>query len=959
MHNLSVEFTYPWLLLLLIPAAALTIFLYLRLNKKYRRNRNRITSVVLHSIVMLLCILTLSGFTFHYQVGNDENELILLVDMSDTTEENKESREEFVRSAIMEGSYEGCRIGVVTFGFTQENALPLSYNVENAFNIFLDEVAPSDTTATDIAAALRFAASLFEHPDTGKIVLISDGKETDESAISAARSIAAQGVLIDTVYFPSNYPGDLIQIKEIDLPDYNVKAGENCQIDVIIEGREFVSGVTVELYDNGVLSDDGTSTGSGSQLVDINGELQTVHFDHVFQEQGLHELHARVQYGQDALSQNNEFYAYRWLQIYNKILILEQQDQSQRLTQLLEEDEVGYEITRGNVKTGENIPQTIDDLRKYDQVILNNISSHDLEGVLVTNPNPEAKEKQCGLDDLLYEYVYTYGGGLFTSGGMEEDGLTAHAYNREDMNGTRYQQMLPVQVIDYTPPVGVFIVIDISGSMVSAADNGRTRLEWAKQGAIECLSALSDRDYIGIMTMDTDYGMVLDLTPKTQENYIKEKILGIGSGEATYYSTAIDRCAQRLAHLDNVDKKHIVLVTDGLPAQGDTENYLKSAKDAYENQGITLSVIGIEIQEGGDAYKAMELLVSDEYGHGRLHITKGSNLMAEMREELNAPEIESVKYSDFQPQISSSSVLSPLLNGVERGDELNNRHMIQAQLGGFFGVKARANDDVEVVLVGDYNVPIYAQWPFGKGMVGSFMCDLYGDWSAEFMENSNGKRFLQNVFTNLMPKEDIRPASVRLELEEENYINSLRVFHSLDLSQGQYLVGQITLQTEEGEESYSLNSVSEVQGGDVYVTVPLSFENGAYSMAEFIIKKGGIYTISVTVCDADGNELETVSIYKAFAYSSEFDFSVDEENLPEDLMKNIATLGKGEVIPMDSPWEIYSTFVTELERTFDPRWLFMITAMVLFLLDIAVRKFKFKWPHELIRDYKNKKAGKL
>ena len=35
---------------------------------------------------------------------------------------------------------------------------------------------------------------------------------------------------------------------------------------------------------------------------------------------------------------------------------------------------------------------------------------------------------------------------------------------------------------------------------------------------------------------------------------------------------------------------------------------------------------------------------------------------------------------------------------------------------------------------------------------------------------------------------------------------------------------------------------------------------------------------------------------------------------------------------------------------------FFIIALVLFLTDMAVRKFKFKWLHELIRDRKANKA---
>jgi hypothetical protein len=33
----------------------------------------------------------------------------------------------------------------------------------------------------------------------------------------------------------------------------------------------------------------------------------------------------------------------------------------------------------------------------------------------------------------------------------------------------------------------------------------------------------------------------------------------------------------------------------------------------------------------------------------------------------------------------------------------------------------------------------------------------------------------------------------------------------------------------------------------------------------------------------------------------------------------------------------------------------MIIAIVLFLLDIAVRKFKFKWIHEMVRESREKK----
>ena len=71
------------------------------------------------------------------------------------------------------------------------------------------------------------------------------------------------------------------------------------------------------------------------------------------------------------------------------------------------------------------------------------------------------------------------------------------------------------------------------------------------------------------------------------------------------------------------------------------------------------------------------------------------------------------------------------------------------------------------------------------------------------------------------------------------------------------------------------------------------------------------------------------------------------------LMEKLAVTGRGKQIQDSS--EIYEEIERTLKRTYDPRLPFIIIALTLFLLDIAVRKFKFKWPHEIVRDYKAKK----
>ena len=107
MSNFKFCFTHPWLLLLLVPALATTLIPYFRVKKRYRRTRNRVISVVLHTLVMTLCILLLSGFHVRYDVPNEQNEIILLVDVSDTEIEVQTKRDEFVKTVLDETGDDG------------------------------------------------------------------------------------------------------------------------------------------------------------------------------------------------------------------------------------------------------------------------------------------------------------------------------------------------------------------------------------------------------------------------------------------------------------------------------------------------------------------------------------------------------------------------------------------------------------------------------------------------------------------------------------------------------------------------------------------------------------------------------------------------------------------------------------------------------------------------------------
>ena len=337
-----------------------------------------------------------------------------------------------------------------------------------------------------------------------------------------------------------------------------------------------------------------------------------------------------------------------------------------------------------------------------------------------------------------------------------------------------------------------------------------------------------------------------------------------------------------------------------------------------------------------------------------MHDARGRDIMEEMKADLNAPEIKEVTYEDFNPLVVDT--LSPLFNGVEFGTDSENRRQMDVTLGGFFGVKKR--ESAEMLLAGDYGVPIYAQWKYGKGMVGSFLCDLEGSeasWSKAFMEDKDGRQFLYNVIANLMPTENLRPGEIRLELDEENYINKLSIFTTV--GEGQRIVGRIveTSGAEESSQTYSLNDAPETPDAQVYITDFLSEQN-RYSRCNFVVKKSGIYKIVIEKYTGDTLQA-SMEIYKAFSYSEEYDSFIEEEtDEGQNMLARLADSGNGTVVDQDEYWNVFESFVTSLHRSYDPRLAFIIIAMILFLGDIAVRKFKFKWIHELVREHRAKKA---
>jgi len=251
-------------------------------------------------------------------------------------------------------------------------------------------------------------------------------------------------------------------------------------------------------------------------------------------------------------------------------------------------------------------------------------------------------------------------------------------------------------------------------------------------------------------------------------------------------------------------------------------------------------------------------------------------------------------------------------------------------LSGYYGTVAKKG--AKVPLMGEY-VPIYATHKYGKGTVGSFMCDLGGEWSEPFVRSDVGKALIMNIIESIFPLEAIRADGIKYELKSDNYLHLVNIH---GVSDGQTIDVKVTPVSEH---------LQHLQGK---IEVFRAESNSRFT---FLITEPGLYKITVVSSDSEGATVSELPIYKTFSYSEEYDtFSANAEDGAK-LMSELADTGGG-VVVLD-PVDVFGSLSETLNVKYDPRFILIITAIILILLDIAVRKFKFKWLHEIIRERKN------
>lgn len=504
----------------------------------------------------------------------------------------------------------------------------------------------------------------------------------------------------------------------------------------------------------------------------------------------------------------------------------------------------------------------------------------------------------------LKVFVRDYGGGLLVTGG--ENSFALGGYYK-----TPLEEILPVdmemKVKGKVPNLGLMLVIDKSGSMTDG-QYGLSKIDIAKEASIKAINSLKHKDKIGVIAFDDSVQTVVPLEFVNNEDDIKSSIGTIRSGGGTSIIPALDEAYKALKKADT-KLKHIILLTDG---QAERSGYDKIIED-MNKAGITISTLAV-----GDGADTTLLEGIAESGLGRYYfVDEFSTIPQIFTKETFLASKAYINNRTFKPQIRA---FHEIVNSL--GKEI-------LEVDGYIGTSNK--DRAEVILVSDQEDPILSTWQYGLGKSIAWTSDVNGKWTKNYLNTKKGIDFFKNMIEYTFPK-----ISNNNLLVESNVVGE----------KGEILVKELG----EFKEGY-LTKASIITPSLKKIDLELKPSKPGEYEGKFHILEKGVYFIQVNQYKED----TIINIARdgiVINYSKEYDFRDRKNHL-----NNLINKTDGKII--ENPEEVFTNYLEPVYGSKDLSRFLLIIALLLFIIDIGLRRFNVNFrKYDIIKEKMIKNKSK-
>lgn len=930
MSNISFDNVY--LLLIAVPLIVLFAVPCAIAIRKDNRNGHNVASIVMHVVMAVMIAFAAAGTNFVTVVT--KTEVYVVADVSYSTKNKLDTIDAYIKNLELPAN---SKLGLICFGKEYE----LVSELGDPKKVKSVKTATVDDTQTNAAAALTYAGTLFSDGVIKRIVLITDGMQTDLSAENSiynavkALNEGGQKIQVDAIFVDSNPNPD--NHKEVQIS--GVQATQNAYLDSrqvanVTVQTSYATGATLTLKRNGEIVEAGKNVNLtlGVNIVDI--ELDT-------SESGTFDYEVTITAAGDASDKNNTYYFTQTVTAEMKMLVITQ-DWADCVATVERYGEKGildvYENdtntangtkqsflnsyqNNGNVTIHTNtvqIPFRIEDLCKYDEIVLANVDISKFNNYYAFVAN-------------LKDAVYNFGKSLVTMGNL-------YIQNRDfgddleewDLFQT-YAGMLPVKYgnSDEDPKLFTF-VIDASRSM-----GHLYHLDIAKELTIRLLGMLNEGDYVSLFTFDGEVSAFYNAKPLKDKDEIINTIEHLEVANGTVIGSGLQRAYEQIRNL-SYSEKQVILITDGIAFGADPYDP-KDVVQAMAADEIPTSVfdVGRQGDNGNpgsnvndDLRKAYEDLKNlAKLGQGNYYYSN-----------TNDDTMDDVVFGSIADDLTESVIEEDTSVNVEipRDSILENIDLRTEKIPNVSGyVYSGLKPSATTVLTVNHKrssgltveKPLYAHWNHGAGKVSTFTSSI-GSWTGKWGSEIKDVFFDNLLHINVPAEKNENPYAVEILRDGSSTTVNVKLPTVLPLRAS----ASITVTSPDGSQ---ISEAMLSTGSSYYYT---------FNAADL-----GKYSIDVTY-SYDGTDYSAKN-YIYNCYISEYDAFVVFD--PDELLRAVdaveGTLSEDGTLKLVNNDDMVDKYVVTITVPL------LVATAALFVIDIAVRKLTLDDIRSFFRIGKGKK----
>lgn len=769
---------------------------------------------------------------------------------------------------------------------------------------------------SNIGGALRFASAMFPPDAARRLVLISDGNETEGDAREEARRLSASGnsggagIPVDVMPIAYRVENE-VMVELVDAPPQSAE-GSTITVRVVISATQATRGTLELVYGDRVFDINGSQPGTGRSVnlkPGTNVERVEVALEKRKPVHRFKPVFTPESAAADRLAANNSGETFTVTPSAGSVLVIDgvgaaaPDSPGRTLSRALERS--GMNVRTARV---EELPNDMLSYQEFDLIILQDVAAEEV-------PPP--------VQGLISEYVNELGGGLVMVGGPDSFGAGG-------WKGTPIEALLPVKV-DLpeqllVPSAAVALVIDNSGSMSAPVGGGlRSQQEIANMGASMAVETLDRTDMLCVIAFNSDFQMVVPMGRNTDAKANAAKVRAIGAGGGTNLWPALDRAFVELSRGEaaKASVRHVIVLSDG---RSDVPPGVTFAELASTMRRAGITVSAISVGDGADDEQLARIALE---GGGQFYKVVDPNLLPRIFvKEIRVVRKPLIREADFVPVDLGSG--SGLIAGMTRP---------MPPLRGLVLTQKRTDPTVTNILATPEGEPVLSTWLVGRGRVAAFTSDAHR-WAAGW----TGWPGYAAMWTQVA-RQTARPTAERGgELTTEIV--------------GDDLVVRYDAMDEQGRPMDLLNIPGVVYGPDgEKIEIQLSqVGSGTYEGRTRATKRGNYYLVLLP----QQAERRLPSIIGGASRAVGAEFRVTQSNVG--LLREVAEITGGRLLDAARPQDadLFNRDDVRPMRAASPIWTLLLAwALAVFVLDVGTRRVAWDrlLSKELARELKEQAAA--